>query len=106
MRRRIRRSAPGGLPPDQKARLFEQEFAEAVNASLRGSRQFRTAALDLAVHAVGLREGEAVLIPTMTFAATAEIILYKKAVPVLVDCDPVKTGNMDLADAERKIEKL
>ena len=41
----------------------------------------------------------------MTFAATAEIILYKKAVPVLVDCDPV-TGNMDLADAERKIEKL
>ena len=41
----------------------------------------------------------------MTFAATAEIILYKKAIPVLVDCDPV-TGNMDLADAERKIEKL
>jgi perosamine synthetase len=41
----------------------------------------------------------------MTFAATAEILLYKKAVPVLVDCDSA-TGNMDLADAARKIEQL
>jgi perosamine synthetase len=54
---------------------------------------------------MGLRENEAVLIPTMTFAATAEIILYQNAIPVLVDCDPT-TGNMDLADAERKIERL
>jgi dTDP-4-amino-4,6-dideoxygalactose transaminase len=41
----------------------------------------------------------------MTFAATAEVVRYLGAVPVLVDCDPV-TGNLDLADASRKLEDL
>src|ERR1035441_3755069 len=41
----------------------------------------------------------------MTFAATAEVVRYLGAVPVLVDCDPV-TGNLDLDDASRKIEDL
>jgi perosamine synthetase len=95
----------GWLTTGPKVRLFEQDFAEAVNARFAVAVNSCTAALHLAADAIGLREGEAVLIPTMTFAATAEIILYKKAVPVLVDCDPV-TGNMDLVDAERKIEKL
>ncbi|NOT49406.1 MAG: DegT/DnrJ/EryC1/StrS family aminotransferase [Acidobacteria bacterium] len=95
----------GWLTTGPKVNAFEREFASAVNARHAVALNSCTAALHLAVEAIGLREGEAVLIPTMTFAATAEIILYKKAVPVLVDCDPV-TGNMDLADAERKIEAL
>ena len=41
----------------------------------------------------------------MTFAATAEVVRYRDASPLLVDCDPV-TLHMDLADAERKIEQL
>jgi perosamine synthetase len=41
----------------------------------------------------------------MTFAATAEVVRYAGAVPVLVDCDPV-TLNLDLADAERKVADL
>ena len=95
----------GWLTTGPKVKAFEREFANAVNANHAVALNSCTAALHLAVDAIGLREGEAVLIPTMTFAATAEIILYKKAVPVLVDCDPV-TGNMDLADAERKIGEL
>lgn len=95
----------GWLTTGPRVGRFEEEFAKAVNAKYAVALNSCTAALHLAVEAIGLREGEAVLIPTMTFAATAEIILYKKAVPVLVDCDPV-TGNMDLADAARKIEKL
>jgi dTDP-4-amino-4,6-dideoxygalactose transaminase len=94
----------GWLTTGPKVKAFEKLFAEAVNAKFAVALNSCTAALHLAVEAVGLREGEAVLIPTMTFAATAEIILYKKAIPVLVDCDPV-TGNMDLADAERKVEQ-
>ena len=54
---------------------------------------------------MGSRAGQAVLVPTMTFAATAEIVRYQGAMPILVDCDPV-TFNMDLADAERKLERL
>jgi perosamine synthetase len=60
-----------------------------------------TAALHLAVEALGLGSGQGVLVPTMTFAATAEVVRYMDAIPILVDCDPV-TLNVDLADAERK----
>jgi perosamine synthetase len=95
----------GWLTTGPKVREFEQKFAAAVKGRFAVAVNSCTAALHLAVEAIGLREGDAVLIPTMTFAATAEIILYKKAIPVLVDCDPV-TGNMDLEDAERKLEKL
>ena len=95
----------GWLTTGPKVKAFEREFAKAVGAKYAVALNSCTAALHLAVEAVGLRAGEAVLIPTMTFAATAEIILYKNAIPVLVDCDPL-TGNMDLVDAERKIEKL
>ena len=62
-----------------------------------------TAALHLAVEALGLKAGEAVLVPTMTFAATAEVVRYLGAFPLLVDCDPV-TLNLDLEDARRKLE--
>lgn len=93
----------GWLTSGSKVRLFEQDFADAVRAPFAVALNSCTAALHLAVEALGLRAGQAVLVPAMTFAATAEIVLYKNAIPVLVDCDPV-TGNMDLRDARRKIE--
>ncbi len=93
----------GWLTTGPKTKLFETNFAEIVNGSYAVALNSCTAALHLAVEALGLKAGQAVLIPTMTFAATAEIILYKNAIPILVDCDPV-TGNMDLEDARRKIE--
>lgn len=95
----------GWLTTGPKVKAFEEKFAKAVNAKFAVAVNSCTAALHLAVEAIGLREGDAVLIPTMTFAATAEIVLYKRAVPVLVDCDPV-TGNIDIEDAERKIGLL
>src|SRR4029077_12706162 len=64
-----------------------------------------TAALPPAVEALGLKAGEAVLVPTMTFAATAEVVRYLGAYPILVDCDPV-TLNLDLADARRKLDAI
>ena len=84
---------------------FEEEFARAVGAKHAIALNSCTAALHLAVEALGLRPGQAVLVPTMTFAATAEIVRYQGAVPILVDCDPT-TGNMDLTDAERKLADL
>jgi perosamine synthetase len=95
----------GWLTTGPQVKKFEQDFAKAVHAKYAVAVNSCTAALHLAVEAIGLCDGQAVLVPTMTFAATAEIVLYKNAIPILVDCDPV-TGNMDLDDAERKIEKL
>jgi len=95
----------GWLTTGSKVKQFEQNFAKAVRARFAVAVNSCTAALHLAVEALGLHAGQAVLVPAMTFAATAEIVLYKNAIPILVDCDPV-TGNMDLRDARRKIKLL
>ena len=95
----------GWLTTGPKTKLFENNFAEAVNAPYAVAVNSCTAALHLAVEALGLQAGQAVLVPTMTFAATAEIVLYKNAIPILVDCDP-DTGNMNLEDARQKIEDI
>jgi perosamine synthetase len=95
----------GWLTSGPRVRRFEQEFAAAVGASHAVAANSCTAALHLAVEALGLKSGQAVLVPTMTFAATAAVIRYQGAIPILVDCDPV-TGNLDLVDAALKLAQL
>ncbi len=95
----------GWLTTGPRVKRFEEEFAAAVGAPHAVAVNSATAALHLAVEALGLKAGEAVLVPTMTFAATAEVVRYLGAHPVLVDCDPV-TSNMDLADARKKLAAL
>ena len=104
----------GWLTSGPQVQRFEKEFAAAIGARGKGERakdeihavavNSGTAALHLAVEALGLKAGQGVLVPTMTFAATAEVVRYQGAIPILVDCDPV-TLNMDLEDAERKSEE-
>jgi dTDP-4-amino-4,6-dideoxygalactose transaminase len=95
----------GWLTTGPVTRRFEEEFAKAVGAGHAVALNSCTAALHLAVEALGLRPGQGVLVPTMTFAATAEIVRYQGAIPILVDCDPT-TGNIDLADAANKVALL
>jgi len=95
----------GWLTTGERVRRFEAELADFVGARHAVALNSCTAALHLAVEALGLGAGHAVLVPTMTFAATAEVVRYQGAVPLLVDCDPV-TLNLDLDDAERKISDL
>ncbi len=95
----------GWLTTGPRVRRFEAEFAAAVGAPLAVAVNSGTAALHLAVEALGLKPGQAVLVPTMTFAATAEVVRYQGAAPLLVDCDPV-AGLLDLDDAERKLADL
>ena len=95
----------GWLTTGPRVRRFEEDFAAAVGARHAVAVNSCTAALHLAVEAMGVRRGDAVLIPTMTFAATGEVLRYMGAIPLLVDCDP-ETLNMDLADASRKLEAL
>lgn len=92
----------GWLTTGPRVKRFEEDLAAFVGALHAVAVNSCTAALHLAIEALGLRQGQSVLVPTMTFAATAEIVRYAGAVPVLVDCDPV-TFNMDLEDAERRI---
>ncbi len=95
----------GWLTTGPRTKRFEASFAEFVATKHAVAVNSCTAALHLAVEALGLGPGQAVLVPTMTFAATAEVVRYQGAIPLLVDCDPA-TLNMDLDDAERKIADL
>jgi perosamine synthetase len=95
----------GWLTTGPKTKRFEEDFALAVGARHAIALNSCTAALHLAVEALGLQPGNVVLVPTMTFAATAEVVRYLGAIPVLVDCDP-ETLNLDLRDADRKLEAL
>ncbi len=92
----------GWLTTGNKARQFEQEFAAKVGARYAVALNSCTAALHLALEAIGLGEGDEVLVPTMTFAATAEVVTYFKAKPVLIDCLPA-TLNMNPDRLERAI---
>ncbi len=95
----------GWLTTGPRVKRFEEEFARTVGAPHAVAVNSCTAALHLAVEALGLKAGEAVVVPTMTFAATAEVVRYLGAIPLLVDCDPV-TLNLDFEDAQRKLDAL
>ena len=61
-----------------------------------------TAALHCAMHAIGIGPGDEVIVPAMTFAATANAVLYQRGVPVFADVQP-GTLLIDVADVARKI---
>jgi dTDP-4-amino-4,6-dideoxygalactose transaminase len=75
----------GWITTGPKAKEFERRFAEATSASHAVMVNSCTAALHLALEAIGVRAGDEVIVPTMTFAATAEVVRYFGATPVLVD---------------------
>ncbi|MBI9063361.1 MAG: DegT/DnrJ/EryC1/StrS family aminotransferase [Marinilabiliaceae bacterium] len=77
----------GWLTTSNKAQQFEKLFASYVGAKYACAVSSCTAALHLAVEAIGIKEGDRVLIPTMTFTATAEIVRYMGAVPVFIDVE-------------------
>jgi dTDP-4-amino-4,6-dideoxygalactose transaminase len=95
----------GWLTTGQQARDFERDFAAYVGARHAVAVNSCTAALHLALEAVGVRRGDLVLVPTFTFAATAEVVRYFDAIPVLVDCEPA-TLSLDLAAARRTLAAL
>jgi len=90
----------GWLTTGAKARQFEEDFARYIGCPHAVAVNSGTAALHLALDAVGVKEGDEVIVPTMTFAATAEVVLYLKAKPVLVDCQP-DTLNLDPNQIEK-----
>ncbi|MBP7997654.1 MAG: DegT/DnrJ/EryC1/StrS family aminotransferase [Chloroflexi bacterium] len=75
----------GWVTTGPKTRQFEAEFAAAVNAKHAIAVNSCTAAMHLALEAIGLERGDEVITTPYTFAATAEVIRYFDARPVLVD---------------------
>ncbi len=94
--------ASGWLTTGPRTHQFEREFAADLKRKHAVAVNSCTAALHLALEAIGLKRAQAVVVPTMTFAATAEVVRYFSAMPILVDCR-AEDFNLDVADAERRI---
>jgi len=92
----------GWLTTGARVSQFEADFGRYVGCRHAVAVNSGTAALHLALDAVGVQEGDEVLVPTMTFAASAEVVLYFKAKPVLVDCRR-STMNLDPDQLEKAI---
>jgi perosamine synthetase len=92
----------GWLTTGPVAIEFEKQFAAYVGCEHAVAVNSCTAALQLALDAIDLKPGDEVLVPSYTFTATAEVVTYFGARPVL--CDSVPRGfNIDPADAERRV---
>lgn len=81
---------------------FETEFSQYVNRDHGIAVANGSAALDIAVKALGLGKGDEVIMPAFTIISPAQSIVTAGAVPVLVDSDPI-TWNMDVSQIEKKI---
>lgn len=94
----------GWITTGPKARRFEEEFKKYIGCKHAISVNSCTAALHLALEAIGIREGDEVITSPMTFAATAEVIRYFKAKPVFVDIDAV-TMNLNVEALEDTVKR-
>jgi dTDP-4-amino-4,6-dideoxygalactose transaminase len=93
----------GWVTTGPKTRQFEQEFGAYLGGALETiSVNSATAGLHLALEALGIGPGDEVIVPTLTFTATAEVVRYLGARPVFVDADP-GTLNLDPAAIEAAI---
>jgi dTDP-4-amino-4,6-dideoxygalactose transaminase len=92
----------GWLSTGPKTKRFEQEFAQAVGASYAVAVNSATAALHLALDAIGIGADDEVIVPVYTFTSTAAVIVHRRARPVFVDVDQV-TCNLDPEQLEAAI---
>lgn len=83
---------------------FEERFSRYCGARQGVATANGTASLHLALAALGIGPGDEVIIPSLTFIATANVVAYLGAKPVFVDSEP-GTWNMDPSLIEKKIRK-
>lgn len=92
----------GNYVSGRKVEEFEKAFAGYIGSKYAIAVNSGTAALHIALQAVGVGEGDEVIVPPLTFFATVSCVLYLKAIPVFADIDP---GSLCLSaeDTERRI---
>lgn len=93
----------GWLTTGPQTRAFETEFAAALGGGVEAiAVNSATAALHLGLEAMGVGEGDEVILPSLTFTATAEVVRYLGATPVILDVDAA-TLCLDPAAVEEAI---
>jgi len=83
---------------------FEEKFAQYVGSKRAVSTQSGTAALHMALYQLGIGEGDEVIVPSLTFIATINSVLFVRAKPVIIDVDPI-TWNIDPQEIREAVTK-
>ncbi|MDE6184626.1 MAG: aminotransferase class I/II-fold pyridoxal phosphate-dependent enzyme, partial [Lachnospiraceae bacterium] len=91
-------------PLGPNVNAFEKELADYVGIDHASALSSGTAAIHLALKILGVGEGDVVFVPSLTFSATCNPIMYEKAVPVFIDSER-DTWNMDPAALALAFEK-
>src|SRR5262252_3714643 len=92
----------GWVTQGPEVAAFEQEFADAVGAAHAVACSSCTTALHLALLALGVGPGDEVIVPSLSFIATANAVRHVGATPVFAEVDS-RTYNLDPADVERRV---
>jgi dTDP-4-amino-4,6-dideoxygalactose transaminase len=91
----------GWITTGPKVKRFEAQFAEYIGVRHAIAVSSCTAALHLALTAIGVGPGDEVIVPTLTFCATANVVVHLGATPVIVDVD--ETMQISLPEVRRSI---
>ena len=92
----------GWITMGERVHAFERAFAQAHRVAEAAAVSSCTAGLHLVMQALGIGPGDEVLVPSLTFVATANSVLYAGAVPIFVDIESLDIPLISLADAAAK----
>ncbi len=99
---RVLKSKRLTLLSGKRIKKFEKEFAKYVGTREAIAVNSGTAALHVALSALGVGPGDEIIVPPFTFVATATAVLHQNAIPIFVDIDP-KTYCLNPAEIEKAI---
>lgn len=91
-------------PLGENVNKFEEELAKYVGAKHGAALSAGTAAMHLALKAIGVKQGDIVFCSSLTFSATVNPVTYENATPVFIDSEE-ETWNMDPRALEKAFEK-
>lgn len=91
-------------PLGENVNKFEEELAKYVSINNAAALSAGTAAIHMALKALGVKEGDIVFCQSLTFSATANPIIYQNATPVFIDSE-YETWNMNPLSLEKAFEK-
>ena len=83
---------------------FEKKFSKLINRKYSTTVSSGTAALEIAIKAIGIKKDDEILIPNFTIISNALAVLRQQAKPVLIDCN-LENWNINIDDIEKKITK-
>ena len=87
-----------------EVKIFESKFSKKINRKYSIAVSNGTAALEIAIKALGIKKNDEVIIPNFTIISNALAVIKQNAKPVLIDCD-LKTWNINIDEIEKKISK-